>query len=111
MGTIPSLAWRFNISYILRDRSLTDDWLRCTTRLHAFTVWFAGYTGYSIRSIYRVEPGAGSARPQVGVYGGRTIYSPALVVITAHGGVRVSHETLTLGVKITALVADIFTGF
>ena len=43
----------------------------------------------------------------MGVYGGRTIYSPALVVITAHGGARVSHETLTLGIKITTLVARV----
>ena len=53
-----------------------------------------------------VKPGAWWTGPQDLVNYCRSIHSPALVVITAHGLVGVLHETLAIVVKVFTLVAS-----
>ena len=57
-------------------------------------------------SRYIVKPGSWWARPQNLVNYCRSVHSPALVVITAHGLVGVAHEALAIAEEILTLVAE-----
>ena len=70
-------------------------------------MWFTGGTGGAVTTRGVIIPGTRGAGPHVGVQGGGSVHPPTLVVIAAHGGVRVAHETLTLTAEITTLITRV----